>query len=93
MVLTAIASRLHTFKAVVGLLLAQSLKPAVLKIYLSEEPYLLDAGIFPGCEVVQELGMMEGAEIHWKTNIWPYHNFSPMCLRPWLRRPRPRSDE
>jgi hypothetical protein len=76
-VLTAIASRLHTLKAVVGSLLAQTLKPAVVKIYLSEEPYLLDAGIDPGCEVVQELGILEGVEIYWRPNIGPYRKFFP----------------
>ncbi len=76
-VLTAIASRLHTLKAVVGSLLAQTLKPAAVKIYLSEDPYLLDTGIDPGCEVVQDLAALDGVEIQWTPNLGPYRKFHP----------------
>lgn len=86
--LTAISHRLHTLPLVVGSLLRQSLPPAQIHLHVSEEPYLLDAGIRPDDETIRGLASLPRLKLHWVQNLGPYRKVASFLL---IRQQTPRS--
>lgn len=79
--LTTISSRVHLTKQVIFSLLNQSILPRNIYINISEEPYLLDNGISPNHEVVQELKKLSRVKIQWVKNTGPYRKILPYFER------------
>lgn len=80
--LTAISHRLHTLPRVVASLLRQTLPPAMIHLYVSEEPYLLDAGVRPDDAALQSLATLPRLQIHWVPNLGPYRKLVPYLASP-----------
>jgi len=80
--LTAISPRLHTLPRVVASLLRQTLPPARIHLYLSQEPHLLDGGAAPDDPLLQELAALPRLQLHWVPNIGPYRKLVPYLAEP-----------
>ncbi len=80
--LTVISPRLHTLPRVVASLLRQTLPPARIHVYVSEEPYLLDAGVRPDDAVLQGVCSLPRVTVHWVPNLGPYRKVAPYLSAP-----------
>jgi len=80
--LTAISSRLHTLPRVLASLLRQTLPPARIHLYVSEEPYLIDEGIQPDDGILQQLSNLPRLRLHWVPNLGPYRKLAPYLSSP-----------
>lgn len=76
--LTSTARRLVRIQPVLERLLAQDVRPARVVLWLSEQPYLLDAGV-RASEVPRGLWALQrqGLEIRWTDNLGPYRKLLP----------------
>ena len=70
--LTTIDSRLHHLRQVIESLHDQKLPPVAIRLYVSREAYLLDAGISEKDPLLQAMADLPLLQVHWVPNIGPY---------------------
>ena len=77
--LTSIYDNLASLQVTLQSLLDQSMKPDSIRLYLSEEPYLLDKG-FTEFKIPPWLDEMP-IELRWVKNIGPYRKILPILFK------------
>lgn len=78
--LTTISGRLNRLKKTIASIKNQSVDLHSINLYVSKEPYLLDAGIDENCQELKDIHDM-GVNIYSVTNIGPYRKQIPIVYQ------------
>lgn len=80
--LTTISSRIERVEKTIKTIIDQSLKPQSVNLYISANPYMIDAGIDLKSDVLKRIADL-GANIYCTENIGPYRKQYPVIRQLW----------